>query len=67
VAGEVREEGEPPERVVALSLERLGRQPSVVSGWFNWLRAQSFRILPRSLLALAAQQAITKQTPVEMR
>ena len=67
VAGEVREEGEPPEHVVALSLERLGRQPSVVSGWFNWLRAQSFRILPRSLLALAAQQAITKQTPVEMR
>jgi hypothetical protein len=67
VAGETREAGEPPEQVVALSLARLGLQPSVVSGWFNWIRAQSFRLVPRSILTLAAHQVVTTQTPVELR
>jgi short-subunit dehydrogenase len=67
VAGETREPGEPPENVVELSLARLGRQPSVISGWYNWLRAQSFRIVPRSILALAAHDVIAQQTPPEMR
>jgi uncharacterized protein len=68
VAGENRELGEPAADVVALSLERLGQQPSVISGWFNWLRAQAgFRLLPRSLLTLVAQQVVTEQTPIEMR
>jgi short-subunit dehydrogenase len=66
VAGETREAGEPPERVVALSFERLGRQPSVISGWFNWVRAQAARLMPRSVLALVAQQVVAAQTPAEM-
>jgi len=67
VAGEERDPGEPPEHVVELSLARLGRQPSVISGWFNWVRAQAFRVAPRSVLALAAHEVIAQQTPVEMR
>jgi short-subunit dehydrogenase len=67
VAGETREPGEPPEDVVALSLARLGWQPSVVSGWFNWIRAQAFRLVPRSILTLAAHEVVTTQTPVELR
>ena len=67
VAGETREPGEPPERVVTLSFERLGRQPSVISGWFNWVRAQAPRLMPRSLLALVAHQVVAAQTPADMR
>jgi hypothetical protein len=67
VARETREPGEPPERVVALSLERLGQQPSVISGRFNWVRAQGTRLMPRSVLTLVAQQVIAAQTRAEMR
>jgi hypothetical protein len=68
VAGEsLREVGEPAGDVVALALERLGRQPSVISGWFNWARANALRLAPRSLAALAAEQVILKQTPPELR
>jgi len=52
VAGEIAHVGEPPERVVQLAFEALGRQPSVISGWFNWIRANiGSRLLPRTLLA----------------
>jgi hypothetical protein len=67
VAGEIREIGEPAANVVALALERLGEQPSVVSGWFNWARANLARIAPRSLLVLVAERVILRQTPPEMR
>jgi len=67
VAGETREVGEPASNVVSLALERLGEQPSVIFGWFNWLRANSARLAPRSLVALIAQQVVLKQTPPEMR
>jgi hypothetical protein len=52
VAGEITHNGEPPERVVRLALEALGRQPTVISGWYNWFRANvASRLLPRTLVA----------------
>ncbi|MBI4515995.1 MAG: hypothetical protein HY699_09305 [Deltaproteobacteria bacterium] len=44
VAGEIREVGVPAADVVALALDTLGQQPSVMFGWFNWLRANSPRV-----------------------
>ncbi len=68
VAGEIPHAGEPPEAVVALALERLGRQPAVISGWWNWLRGNAgARLLPRSLLVLLAGRVMERQTPPEMR
>jgi short-subunit dehydrogenase len=67
VAGETREVGEPAANVVALALDRLGQQPSVISGWFNWLRSNSTRVAPRSTTALVAEQVILQQTPPAMR
>ena len=46
------------------ALRALGRQPSVVSGVSNWLRANAaFRLLPRSVLSLVAKDVMEKQTP----
>jgi short-subunit dehydrogenase len=67
VAGELAHPGEPAERVVAVALQALGRQPSVVSGWFNWLRANAVRLFPRAMIAWAARDVMAKQTPEEMR
>ncbi|RIL05654.1 MAG: hypothetical protein DCC71_09595 [Proteobacteria bacterium] len=68
VAGEVAHEGETPEHVVAVALEALGRQPSVGIGWWRWLRGNlGMRLLPRSLLTLAAQRVTERQTPAELR
>jgi short-subunit dehydrogenase len=67
VAGETRAVGEPAANVVALAFERLGQQPSVISGWFNWLRANTTRVAPRSTVALLAEQVILEQTPPAMR
>ena len=41
VADEPPHPGESPEAVVDMALDALGRQPSVVSGWCNWLRANA--------------------------
>ena len=68
VAGEVPHEGETPEHVVAVALERLGEQPSVAIGWWRWLRGNlGMRLLPRSLLARVAHGVIEKQTPPSLR
>jgi hypothetical protein len=68
VAGAIPHPGESPDRVVALALERLGRQPSVLYGWWNWLRGNAgARLLPRSLLVVLAQGVMARQTPPEMR
>jgi short-subunit dehydrogenase len=68
VAGEIAHEGEPPQDVVRVALDALGRQPSVVSGWFNWLRANlAARLAPRGFVAHLARDVIEKQTPAEMR
>jgi hypothetical protein len=67
VAGEDRDVGEPASNVVEVCLDSLGSQPSVVSGWFNWLRACTARLVPRSTTALIAQEVMRKQTPPEMQ
>ena len=67
VAGEVAHPGEPPDRVVAVALAALGRQPSVVSGWMNWVTANANRFLPRAATARVAEWVIARQTPAEMR
>lgn len=67
-AGEIPHAGEPAEDVVAVAFEALGHQPSVISGWFNWLRANAAsRLLPRSWVALIAKGVMEKQTPEDMR
>ncbi|MGI9431870.1 MAG: SDR family NAD(P)-dependent oxidoreductase [Myxococcota bacterium] len=68
VAGEISHEGESPQDVVETALQALGRQPSVISGWLNWIRANAAtRLLPRSVLTLVAKDVIEKQTPEELR
>jgi len=70
VAGEARTDpaaDESAASVVAASLTALGHQPSVVSGWLNWLRANANRFLPRSIIALVAADVMESQTPRTMR
>jgi len=67
VAGETRGTGVPAADVVALAFEALGRQPSVIHGWFNWLRAQTARIFPRSTVTLVAEHVILENTPAAMQ
>jgi short-subunit dehydrogenase len=63
-AGELAHPGEPASRVVETALDALGRQPSVVSGWFNWLRANAaMRLAPRSMVAWLARDWMARQTP----
>src|SRR5271168_5278519 len=49
------------------ALDALGKQPSVISGWFNWVRANAIRIVPRSTAAIIAKRVIEGQTPQELR
>lgn len=68
VAGEIAHEGESPADVVETALLALGRQPSVISGWLNWVRANAAtRLLPRSVLTLVAKDVVEAQTPEELR
>ncbi|HME68507.1 MAG TPA: SDR family oxidoreductase [Myxococcota bacterium] len=68
VAGELPHAAEPAANVVATALAALGQQPSVISGWFNWLRAHlGQRLMPHSLIALAAHRVTENYTPPEMR
>ncbi len=68
VAGEIAHEGEPPQDVVRVALDALGRQPSVVSGWWNWLRANAAtRLAPRPFVAFMARDVVARQTPEELR
>jgi len=60
VAGETPHEGEPPAQVVGVALNALGDQPSVISGWFNWLRANATRLAPRSVVALLAGRVMAQ-------
>jgi short-subunit dehydrogenase len=64
IAQEAPHPGESPAAVVATTLDALGRQPSVISGWQNWFLANSaMRLTPRSFLALAAKQVFEKWAP----
>jgi short-subunit dehydrogenase len=67
-AGESGHPGESAAAVVAVALDALGRQPSVISGWLNWLQVNlANRLLPRPLVAHIAHQVVAAQTPEEMR
>ncbi len=60
-ADELPHEGASAADVVRDAFEALGHQPSVINGWFNWLRANAgMRLLPRSVLALLAKGVIAK-------
>jgi len=68
VAGEIGHDGEAPQDVVRVAVEALGRQPSVISGWWNWLRSNlATRLAPRSFVVHLARDAVEKQTPEELR
>jgi len=67
-AGQLPHRGDDPEEVVALALEALGKQPGVVFGWWNWLRANAAgRLLPRSLAAHLGRDVMARQTPEKLR
>jgi len=66
VAGESAHAGEPAAQVVGIALNALGRQPSVISGWVNWLRANAaVRLAPRALVALVAGRVMAQWVPEE--
>ncbi len=68
VAGEIPHPGHSAESVVCTALRVLGDPPSVIAGWWNWLRASlAGRALPRTLVAYLARDVMQKQTPIEMR
>jgi len=67
-AEEIAHPGESPERVVEVALEALGRQPTVISRWFDWLRVNlGNRLVPRPLVAFVARDVIAAWTPQEKR
>ena len=52
----------------ALALRSLGRQPAVVSGWWNWLRGNlAARLGPRALTGFVARDVMAAQTPEELK
>ena len=68
VAGEIAHSGQSAAEVVQVALDALGKQPSVISGWFNWLRANlASRLLSRPLVLGVGKDVIEKQTPIELR
>lgn len=67
-ADEIGQGGESPAEVVRVALESLGGPPSVIPGWFNWLRANfAQRLGTRPLTAYVARDFMTSRTPESMR
>jgi hypothetical protein len=63
-AGERPHPGEAASEVVAKALAALGRQPSLVTGWRNWLAANAAaRLLSRPLLLAAVRRATETRLP----
>jgi short-subunit dehydrogenase len=68
VAGELAHPGDSVEIVARTGLEALGQQPSVLVGWYNWLRANfASRFLTRPVAIHAAHAVMAAQTPEDMR
>ncbi|HUO06242.1 MAG TPA: SDR family oxidoreductase [Candidatus Binataceae bacterium] len=69
VAGEVvgDNHGEPPENVVRVTFDALGKRPSVVSGWGNYILANATRLVPRSTAARIAKRVVQGNTRPELR
>lgn len=67
-AGEIQHPGDSADEVVEVALAALGQQGTVVSGWWNWLRAVlPTRFAPRPLVAHVARHIMEVQTPADMR
>ncbi|TDJ21700.1 MAG: SDR family NAD(P)-dependent oxidoreductase [Deltaproteobacteria bacterium] len=67
-AGEQSGGGQLPHEVVETAFDALGRAPSVISGWFNWLRGHvARRLFPRSFAAYLAREYMARQVPPELR
>jgi short-subunit dehydrogenase len=68
VAGETAHSGESAARVVEVALAALGEQPSVVSGWFNYVRSLfAERVPSRPFRLYLAREIMKQQTPNDMR
>ncbi|MBW2426315.1 MAG: SDR family NAD(P)-dependent oxidoreductase [Deltaproteobacteria bacterium] len=68
VAGEIPHRGDDPDEVARIGLAALGQQPSVIVGWYGWIRSNlASRLLTRPIAAHAAHAVIMKQTPEELR
>jgi short-subunit dehydrogenase len=68
VAGEIAHRGQSAQQVVQVAIDALGQQPSVISGWSNWIRANlGMRLGSRPLVAYIARHVMTRQAPSEMR
>jgi hypothetical protein len=70
VAGEARQNpaaDESPQSVVETALDALGKQPSVVTGWLNWARANVSRFVPRTVMVCAVADVMEARTPPSMR
>lgn len=68
VAGEIPHPGQSADEVARRGLAALGEQPSVIVGWFNWIRAQAAsRLLTRPISAHVARALMEKQTPEDLR
>ena len=62
LAGERPLRGEPPARVVTAALDGLGRQSSLIPGWWDWLRANAAaRLVPRRFAAFAARNVFRRR------
>ena len=68
MADEIAHSGESPEHVVEVALEALGRQPTVITRWFDWLRMNvGNRLVPRPLATFVARDVIAGWTPEDKR
>lgn len=68
VAGEIPHSGANATEVARRGLMALGEQPSVMTGWYNWVRAQvASRLLTRPISAQVAHSVMKNQTPEELR
>ena len=64
LAGERALGGDPPAHVVEAAFDALGRQPSVMVGWFDWLRAGlAARAVPRALISFLARDMFARRMP----
>jgi short-subunit dehydrogenase len=68
VAGEIAHSGHSADDVARIGLAALGEQPSVIVGWFNWIRANvASRFLTRPIAVHVAHSVISQQTPEDLR
>ena len=68
VAGEIAHSGQRADDVAQLGLAALGRQPSVIAGWFNWICANvASRFLTRPIAVHVAHHVMREQTPEDLR